>query len=204
MDKTNVMRLLDGMGISYTPRSYPADGSVPSGVEAARLMGEDPSHVFKTLVTQGASLRYYVFVIPVAEELSLKKAAAAVGEKSIAMLKSKDLLPLTGYVHGGCSPIGMKKPFPTTLDETVELCDTVIFSAGKIGYQVEMTPADLQRAYLRRLRLSGGSRESVGRMLGVSRARVRALEERHRVRFDRPDEGAWKAFLSEKASKEAR
>lgn len=133
MDKTNVMRLLDGMGISYTPRSYPADGSVPSGVEAARLMGEDPSHVFKTLVTQGASRRYYVFVIPVAEELSLKKAAAAVGEKSIAMLKSKDLLPLTGYVHGGCSPIGMKKPFPTTLDETVELCDTVIFSAGKIG-----------------------------------------------------------------------
>lgn len=90
MDKTNVMRLLDGMGISYTPRSYPADGSVPSGVEAARLMGEDPSHVFKTLVTQGASRRYYVFVIPVAEELSLKKAAAAVGEKSIAMLKSKD------------------------------------------------------------------------------------------------------------------
>lgn len=146
MDKTNVMRLLDGMGIPYTPRSYPADGSVPSGVEAARLMGEDPSHVFKTLVTQGASRRYYVFVIPVAEELSLKKAAAAVEEKSIAMLKSKDLLPLTGYVHGGCSPIGMKKPFPTAVDETVELCDTVIFSAGKIGYQVEMTPADLQRA----------------------------------------------------------
>ena len=85
-------------------------------------------------------------MIPVAEELSLKKAAAVVGEKSIAMLKSKDLLPLTGYVHGGCSPIGMKKPFPTAVDETVELCDTVIFSAGKIGYQVEMTPADLQRA----------------------------------------------------------
>ena len=146
MDKTNVMRLLDGMGIPYTPRSYPADGSAPSGVEAARLMGEDPSHVFKTLVTQGASRRYYVFVIPVAEELSLKKAAAVVGEKSIAMLKSKDLLPLTGYVHGGCSPIGMKKPFPTAVDETVELCDTVIFSAGKIGNQVEMTTADIQRA----------------------------------------------------------
>ena len=133
MDKTNVMRLLDGMGISYTPRSYPADGSVPSGVEAARLMGEDPSHVFKTLVTQGASRRYYVFVIPVAEELSLKKAAAAVGEKSIAMLKSKDLLPLTGYVHGGCSPIGMKKRFPTFFDASINQKETVYISAGTRG-----------------------------------------------------------------------
>ena len=133
MDKTNVMRLLDGMGISYTPRSYPADGSVPSGVEAARLMGEDPSHVFKTLVTQGASRRYYVFVIPVAEELSLKKAAAAVGEKSIAMLKSKDLLPLTGYVHGGCSPIGMKKRFPTFFDASINQKETIYISAGTRG-----------------------------------------------------------------------
>ena len=146
MDKTNVMRLLDGMGIPYTPRSYPADGSAPSGVEAARLMGEDPSHVFKTLVTEGKSRAHYVFMVPVAEELDLKKAAACVGDKALSMLKSKELLPLTGYVHGGCSPIGMKKPFPTAVDETVELCDTVIFSAGKIGYQVEMTPADLQRA----------------------------------------------------------
>lgn len=146
MDKTNVMRLLDGMGIPYVPRSYPVGDSVPGGVEAARLMGEDPEHVFKTLVTQGASGRYYVFVIPVGEELSLKKAASAAGEKSIAMLKSRDLLPLTGYVHGGCSPIGMKKPFPTMVDETVELCDTLIFSAGKIGYQVEMRPEDLFRA----------------------------------------------------------
>ena len=145
MDKTNVMRLLDGMGISYTPRSYPADGSVPSGVEAARLMGEDPSHVFKTLVTQGASRRYYVFVIPVAEELSLKKAAAAVGEKSIAMLKSKDLLPHTGYVHGGCSPIGMKKQFVTTIDKSAEHFDKIMFSAGKIGYQVEVSLADLKK-----------------------------------------------------------
>ena len=143
MDKTNVMRLLDGMGISYTPRSYPADGSVPSGVEAARLMGEDPSHVFKTLVTQGASLRYYVFVIPVAEEWSLKKAAAVVGEKSIAMLKSKDLLPLTGYVHGGCSPIGMKKHFPTFIDETAILYDEIGVSAGQRGAQVLLNPESL-------------------------------------------------------------
>lgn len=143
MDKTNVMRLLDGMGISYTPRSYPADGSVPSGVEAARLMGEDPSHVFKTLVTQGASRRYYVFVIPVAEELSLKKAAAAVGEKSIAMLKSKDLLPLTGYVHGGCSPIGMKKLYPTLIDQSAQMFDTILVSGGQKGLQIEVSPLDL-------------------------------------------------------------
>lgn len=145
MDKTNVMRLLDGMGISYTPRSYPADGSVPSGMEAARLMGEDPSHVFKTLVTQGASLRYYVFVIPVAEELSLKKAAAAVGEKSIAMLKSKDLLPLTGYVHGGCSPIGMKKHFPTYIHHTAGQFDHIYVSAGQRGLQIRIAPGDLIR-----------------------------------------------------------
>ena len=145
MDKTNVMRLLDGMGISYTPRSYPADGSVPSGVEAARLMGEDPSHVFKTLVTQGASRRYYVFVIPVAEELSLKKAAAAVGEKAVAMLPARELLPLTGYVHGGCSPIGMRRPFPTAIDETADLFERIAFSGGRLGCQVEMAPDDLAR-----------------------------------------------------------
>lgn len=145
MDKTNVMRLLDGMGIPYTPRSYPADGSAPSGVEAARLMGEDPSHVFKTLVTQGASRRYYVFVIPVAEELSLKKAAAVVGEKSIAMLKSKDLLPLTGYVHGGCSPIGMKKHFPTYIHHTAGQFDHIYVSAGQRGLQIRIAPGDLIR-----------------------------------------------------------
>ena len=146
MEKTNVMRLLDAAKIPYGSYEYAAPDGALSGVEVARQLGQEEERVFKTLVTQGASRRYYVYVIPVAEELSLKKAAAVVGEKSIAMLKSKDLLPLTGYVHGGCSPIGMKKPFPTAVDETVELCDTVIFSAGKIGYQVEMTPADLQRA----------------------------------------------------------
>lgn len=145
MEKTNVMRILDGLGLPYTPYSYPAPAAL-SGLEVARLLNQDPAHVFKTLVTTAASGRNYVFVIPVGEELSLKKAANAVKEKSIAMLKSKELLPLTGYVHGGCSPIGMKKRFPTIVDETVELCDTLFFSAGKIGFQVEIAPADLMRA----------------------------------------------------------
>lgn len=144
MEKTNVMRLLDSRKISYQTHEYPAD-PVPSGVEVARMLGQDPSQVFKTLVTVGASRKNYVFVIPVVEELSLKKAALAVGEKSIEMLKSKDLLPLTGYIHGGCSPIGMKKQFPTVVDETILLCDTLIFSAGKVGYQVQMTPEALSR-----------------------------------------------------------
>ena len=144
MEKTNVMRLLDGRKLQYEAHEYAADG-VPSGTEVARMLGQDPTHVFKTLVTVAASKKNYVFVIPVAEELSLKKAAAAVHEKSIEMLKSKELLPLTGYIHGGCSPIGMKKAFPTVIDETILLCDTIIFSAGKIGYQVEMAPDTLKQ-----------------------------------------------------------
>lgn len=143
MEKTNVMRVLDGQKLPYQAHSYPSETAL-SGVEVAALLHQDPDHVFKTLVTVGASRKNYVFVIPVAEELSLKKAAQAVHEKSIEMLKSKDLLPLTGYVHGGCSPIGMKKAFPTVVDETVLLCDTMMFSAGKIGYQVEMNPEDLK------------------------------------------------------------
>lgn len=142
MEKTNVMRLLDGRKLPYTAHEYPAQ-SVPNGLEVARMLGQDPTHVFKTLVTVGASRKNYVFVIPVGEELSLKKAAEVVHEKSIEMLKSKELLPLTGYIHGGCSPIGMKKQFPTVVDETALLCDTLVFSAGKVGYQVEMTPDDL-------------------------------------------------------------
>ena len=142
MEKTNVMRLLDSRKLPYQTYEYPAD-NVPSGVEVARMLNQDPTHVFKTLVTVGASRKNYVFVIPVGEELSLKKAAASVGEKSIEMLKSKELLPLTGYIHGGCSPIGMKKQFPTILDETVLLCETIIFSAGKVGYQVEVTQETL-------------------------------------------------------------
>lgn len=143
MEKTNVMRLLDGHSLPYQAYTYPCETAL-SGVEVAAILNQDPTQVFKTLVTVGASKKNYVFVIPVAEELSLKKAAQAVHEKSIAMIKSKELLPLTGYIHGGCSPIGMKKLFPTVIDETVELCETMMFSAGKIGYQVEMKPEDLK------------------------------------------------------------
>ena len=139
MEKTNVMRLLDGRKFPYKAYSYPA-ANVPSGLEVARMLGQDPSHVFKTLVTVAASRKNYVFVIPVGEKLSLKKAANAVHEKSIEMVKSKELLSLTGYIHGGCSPIGMKKPFTTVVDETIQLCDTIVFSAGKVGYQVEIEP----------------------------------------------------------------
>ena len=141
-NKTNVMRVLEARGISYTAHTYPADGPI-DGVSVAKMLGQDPECVFKTLVTKGASGAYYVFDIPVAENLDLKKAAKAVGEKSIAMLPQKELLPLTGYVHGGCSPVGMKKQFPTVFHETVEIIDTIMVSAGKIGFQVECTPADL-------------------------------------------------------------
>ena len=144
MEKTNVMRLLDGMKIPYKAYTYPSTVAL-SGLEVAALLEQDPDHVFKTLVTVAASRKHYVFVIPVGEELSLKKAAQTVHEKSIEMLKSKDLLPLTGYVHGGCSPIGMKKVFPTVVDETVILLETMMFSAGKIGFQVELSPEDLQK-----------------------------------------------------------
>lgn len=143
--KTNVMRLLDGAHLPYEVHYYDAPDGALSGVEVAQQLHQDPDCVFKTLVTTGASGKHYVFMIPVAEELSLKKAAAAVKEKSIVMLKSKDLLPLTGYVHGGCSPIGMKKSFPTYIDETAELFDTILFSAGKIGTQVEMKLETLQQ-----------------------------------------------------------
>lgn len=142
-EKTNVMRLLDAGGISYVPHSY-ADTDAVSGVDVAAVLGEDPDRVFKTLVTVGRSGEHYVFIVPVAEELNLKKAAAASGEKSIEMIKSKELLPLTGYIHGGCSPIGMKKLFRTFLHETAMLYDTILFSAGKIGYQVELSPEDLK------------------------------------------------------------
>ena len=135
-NKTNVMRLLEQQGIPYTAHTYPTDGPI-DGVSVATMLGQDTECVFKTLVTRGASGAYYVFDIPVAENLDLKKAARAVGEKSIAMLPQKELLPLTGYVHGGCSPVGMKKQFPTVFHETVEIIDTIMVSAGKIGVQVE-------------------------------------------------------------------
>ena len=141
-EKTNVMRTLEQKNIPYTAHTYDPEGPI-DGVSVARVLGEDPECVFKTLVTRGASGGYYVFDVPVAENLDLKKAAKAVGEKSIAMLAQKELLPLTGYVHGGCSPVGMKKPFPTVFHETVILYDTICVSAGRIGYQVEVAPEAL-------------------------------------------------------------
>ena len=129
-EKTNVMRTLEQKKIAYTPHEYPADGPV-DGVSVAAYLNQDPEQVFKTLVTKGAGGGYYVFDIPVAENLDLKKAAKAVGEKSIAMLPQKELLPLTGYVHGGCSPVGMKKQFPTVFHETVELFDTICVSPAR-------------------------------------------------------------------------
>lgn len=143
-EKTNVMRLLDQKKVPYTPHAYPhGDGEAPDGVTVARSLGLDPDRVFKTLVTKGASGGYYVFDIPVAATLDLKKAARAVGEKSVAMLPSKELLPLTGYVHGGCSPVGMKKPFPTVFHRSALDQETILVSAGKIGFQVEVRPGDL-------------------------------------------------------------
>lgn len=147
MEKTNVMRILDQKKIPYQAYSY-ADTDAISGVEVAKVLGQNPNQVFKTLVTVGASKRNYVFVIPVCSELHLKKAAKAVGEKSIEMIKSKELLPLTGYIHGGCSPIGMKKLFKTMIDSSATNFETIIFSAGKIGYQVEVAPADLKKVVL--------------------------------------------------------
>lgn len=142
--KTNVMRLLDQKKIPYQSYQYESAGAL-SGVEVAQALGEDVERVFKTLVTVGASGRNYVFVIPVAEELNLKKAARTVGEKSIEMIREKELLPLTGYVHGGCSPVGMKKLFRTVLDQTAEKLPTIFVSAGKVGCQVEVSPEDLKK-----------------------------------------------------------
>ena len=141
-EKTNVMRVLDGKKIVYKSHAYEPDATM-SGEEIAGILGEEPDKVFKTLVTQGKSGAYYVFVVPVKEELDLKKAAKASGEKAIAMIKQKDLLPLTGYVHGGCSPIGMKKQFPTFIHEAAQELDKIFVSAGKVGFQIELAPADL-------------------------------------------------------------
>lgn len=142
-EKTNVMRTLEQKKIAYTAYTYPTECGAMDGVSVAKYLGVDPEEVFKTLVAKGASGQYYVFDIPVAESLDLKKAAKAVGEKSIAMLPQKELLPLTGYVHGGCSPVGMKKPFPTVFHETAEILDLIMVSAGKIGYQVQCRPEEL-------------------------------------------------------------
>ena len=144
MEKTNAMRIVAAKKLPYKEYFFALDEAV-SGVEMAALIGkaDEVDRVFKTLVTVAKSGTYYVFMIPVAKELDLKKAAAAVGEKNVEMIKSKELLPLTGYVHGGCSPIGMKKQFKTCLDQSAKAYPTIIFSGGKIGYQIEMAPSDL-------------------------------------------------------------
>ena len=143
-EKTNVMRILEQKGIPFTAHTYEhEEGVAVDGVTVARSLGQDPECVFKTLVARGASKAIYVFVIPVADSLDLKKAARVVGEKSIEMVAVKEINALTGYVRGGCSPVGMKKEYPTTFHETAEIADTIMVSAGKIGYQVELAPADL-------------------------------------------------------------
>lgn len=144
-EKTNVMRVLDSKKVKYKHYTY-IDTDAVSGVEVAKVLNQNPKQVFKTLVTVGSKTKAnYVFVIPVEAELDLKAAAKAVGEKAVEMIKQKDLLPLTGYVHGGCSPIGMKKYFKTVIDESANDFETIIFSAGKIGYQVEVSLSDLQK-----------------------------------------------------------
>lgn len=138
--KTNVMRILEQKKIKYTPHEYAHGADAVDGVTVARLSGVDEALIYKTLVTRGASKNIYVFVIPVAEELDLKKAAKSVGEKSIAMLHVSEINAITGYVRGGCSPVGMKKQYKTTYHSAILSLDTVTVSAGKIGYQVELAP----------------------------------------------------------------
>ncbi|MBR3692932.1 MAG: Cys-tRNA(Pro) deacylase [Erysipelotrichales bacterium] len=143
-EKTNVMRILEQKHVPYQSYYY-GDSDAVGGLEVASVLNEDPEQVFKTLVTVGASREHYVFLVPVNKELDLKKAARAVNEKSISMIKSKELLPLTGYIHGGCSPIGMRKVFTTVIDESAILFDSIFFSGGKIGYQVEVSVEELKK-----------------------------------------------------------
>lgn len=150
-DKTNVMRILEQHKITYESYNY-SDTDALSGMEVAQALGEDPNQVFKTLVTIGNSKNYYVFMIPVHKELNLKEAAKAVSEKNIAMIKAKELLPLTGYIHGGCSPIGMKKQFKTVIDSSAANFNAIIFSGGKIGFQVEVALEDLKKVVKYELR----------------------------------------------------
>lgn len=141
-EKTNAIRLVEGKKIKYLLHTYT---SAISGIEVATALKQNPNHVFKTLVTVGKSNKNYVFLVAVCDELDLKKAAVIVKEKYVEMIKRKDLFPLTGYIHGGCSPIGMKKNFPVIIDEKALYCDTICFSGGKIGYQLEMTLDELKK-----------------------------------------------------------
>ena len=142
--KTNAVREMEAAHADFTVRYFECPEAL-SGVEVAATLGQDPDCVFKTLVTQAKSGQHYVFMVPVACELDLKKAAQAAGEKAITMIKSRELLTLTGYIHGGCSPVGMKKLFPTFIDETAELYDRIMFSGGRIGCQIETPLSELQR-----------------------------------------------------------
>ena len=141
--KTNVMRILEQKRVPYTPHEYEHGDGAVDGVTVARMLGQDPGAVFKTLVTKGAGGGYFVFVVPVAETLDLKKAAKAAGEKSVTMLHVSEINNVTGYVRGGCSPVGMKKQFPTVFDVSCLLQKTIMVSAGKIGYQIEAEPRKL-------------------------------------------------------------
>lgn len=142
-EKTNVMRILDQHKMQYESYYYKNTDAI-SGIDVANVLNQDENQVFKTLVTIGNSKNNYVFLVPVSKELNLKKAAKSVNEKSIEMIKSKDLLSLTGYIHGGCSPIGMKKQFKTVIDVSATNFNTIIFSGGKIGYQVEVSLSELK------------------------------------------------------------
>ena len=143
-EKTNVMRILDQKKVKYNSYNYLKTGAI-SGMEVAKALDENPNLTFKTLVTVGKTNNHYVFLVPVNKELDLKKAAKVVNEKNIEMVKSKELLSLTGYIHGGCSPIGMKKSFKTVIDSSARNYDKLIFSGGKIGYQVETTLDELKK-----------------------------------------------------------
>lgn len=143
-EKTNAIRILEQKKVQYTMHDYSQSGAI-AGEDVASVLGEDSSQVFKTLVTVGKSKQNYVFLVPVCKELNLKKAANAVGEKNIEMIKSRDLLPLTGYIHGGCSPVGMKKAFPTVIDESANSFSRIFFSAGKVGLQVEIAVKDIEK-----------------------------------------------------------
>lgn len=143
-DKTNAIRLAEQKKLNVLIHTYSPDQAI-SGMEVASVLGQDPNRVFKTLVTVGRSGVHYVFVVPVNKELDLKKGASVVNEKSVEMVKSKELLELTGYIHGGCSPIGMKKFFKTTIDESAKKFDTIIFSGGRIGLQMEMPISELEK-----------------------------------------------------------
>ena len=143
-EKTNVMRRLEKGKVQYVSHNYENTGAV-SGMEVATALGQDPDMAFKTLVTVGKTKNHYVFLVPVSRELDLKKAAKSVGEKNIEMIPQKELLPLTGYVHGGCSPIGMKKRFRTVIDASAANFDTILFSGGKIGMQVQTSLEELKK-----------------------------------------------------------